>query len=129
MGFFSKNLPQICSDTHKQLAAAQYNRLPMLAGSSSAGCVCCLGRKDVAHSLSELHWDMNHIATVGNNFFFYQQRQLSRKTALFLTRQIFKFQSAKYVSGFQKSKKYSQPIDDHVILQVKIKYETHQQRS
>lgn len=29
--FSNKFLTQICSDTHEQLAAAQYNRLPVLA--------------------------------------------------------------------------------------------------
>lgn len=53
------------SDTCKQLADTQPSKLPTLEGSSGAGCTCCSGRKDVAHSFSKLHWDLNHIATVG----------------------------------------------------------------
>lgn len=67
------------SDTCKQLAAAQPSELPTLAGSSGAGCTCCSGRKDVAHSFSKLRWDLNHIATVGRKEPFHIRVQLSRK--------------------------------------------------
>lgn len=55
------------------------SELPTLAGSSGAGCTCCSGRKDVAHSFSKLRWDLNHIATVGRKEPFHIRVQLSRK--------------------------------------------------
>lgn len=73
--FFSSFCFYFClSDTCKQLAAAQPSELPTLAASSGAGCTCCSGRKDVAHSFSKLRWDLNHIATVGRKEPFHISR-------------------------------------------------------
>lgn len=77
--FFPRFVFIFFSDTYKQLAAAQPSKLPTLAGSSGAGCTCCSGRKDVAHSFSKLRWDLNHIATVGRKEPFHIRVQLSRK--------------------------------------------------